>query len=116
MHIFIFRGAAWLFLFAVTAFTLSPIQFRPVSGAPADVERFIAYALFSGMFCLAYPKRCPLILLTVVGIAGVLEVLQHLVPGRHGHGHDGVVKILGAIAGAFGTAFIGRLAQRIRVP
>ena len=116
MHIFIFRGAAWLLLIAVTVFTLLPIQFRPITGVPADIERFVAFALIGAMFCLGYPKRRLLVILLVVGLAGALEVSQYLVPGRHGHVHDVVVKVLGAIAGAFGAAFIGRLAQRIHVP
>jgi hypothetical protein len=48
----ILRGAAWLLLIAVAVFTLSPIQFRPVTAAPADVERFVAFALLGGVFCL----------------------------------------------------------------
>ena len=112
----ILRGAAWLLVVAVVVSTLSPIQLRPASGAPADAERFVAFALTGGMFCLAYPRQRLIIALLVIGIAGVLEALQHVVPGRHGHMHDLMVKVLGAIAGALGGSFMGQFATRTRAP
>jgi VanZ family protein len=110
----ILRGAAWLLLIAVAVFTLSPIQFRPVTAAPADVERFVAFALLGGVFCLAYPRQRRVILLLVLASAGVLEALQHVVPGRHGQVHDLLVKVVGAIAGAFGGSFVGQSATRMK--
>jgi hypothetical protein len=69
----LFRWAAWLLVVAVAFSTVSPIQLRPVSGAPADVERFIAFAVIGAAFCLGYPKRRLMIVLLAIGLAGLLE-------------------------------------------
>ena len=56
------------------------------------MERFLAYAALGGAFCLGYPKHRVNIILLVIAITGLLEVGQHLVPGRHGRIHDAVLK------------------------
>jgi len=104
----VFRAAAWLLVVAVAIFTLSPIQFRPVTGAPADIERFIAFAVISGMFCLGYPRQRSLVLIVVVGLAALLESLQHLIPDRHGEMHDFIVKGFGAIASTLIGSLVGQ--------
>jgi hypothetical protein len=103
-----FRCAAWLLVVAVAAFTLSPIEFRPETGAPADWERFAAFALIGGAFCLGYPKGRFGIVLLAIGFAGLLESLQTLVSGRHAHLHDYVVKAFGVAVGALVAGSIDR--------
>ena len=80
----IFRWMAWLLLVAVAVFTLCPIALRPVTSAPADLERALAFALIGGAFCLGYPKHRLAVVLSVIGLVGLLEATQNLVPGRHG--------------------------------
>jgi hypothetical protein len=104
----LFRWVAWLLVVAVAFSTLSPIQLRPTLGAPADVERFIAFALIGGAFGLGYPKHRFVIVLLVIGLAGLLEASQHLVPSRHGQLHDFVAKGLGALTGALAASFMHR--------
>jgi VanZ family protein len=99
----LFRCLAWLLLAAIAYSTLSPIELRPVTGFSADLERFVAFAAVGAAFCLGYPKRRFAIVLMVVGTVGLLELAQHLVPGRHGHFHDVLVKASGAVLGAFTT-------------
>jgi VanZ family protein len=94
-----FRVAAWLLVAAIACVTLSPIQMRPITAAPADLERFIAYTALGGAFCLGYPRHRVSIILVVIAFAGLLEVGQHLVPGRHGRVHDAVLKVAGAFFG-----------------
>lgn len=103
-----FRWVAWLLIFAIVAFTLSPIGFRPVTEAPTSLERFAAFVLIGAALCLGYPKYRLGILIILVGIVGLLEIAQDLIPGRHGRLLDGVVKALGAIIGATSTIFIQR--------
>ena len=78
------RCIAWLLLLALVLVTLSPIEWRPTSGTPAHFERFAAFAALGGVFCLGYPKHRFRVLLFVIVVAGALEALQDLVPGRHG--------------------------------
>jgi VanZ family protein len=99
-----FRWVAWLLLFAIAVFTLSPIEFRPVTEAPVSMERFAAFAAIGAAFCLGYPKHRLPIFVLLLGIVGFLEVAQNYVPGRHGRLPDGLVKAAGAFLGvAFAT-------------
>ena len=91
------RWLAWPLLVAIIYVTVSPIGLRPVTPAPADLERFVAYAALGDVFCLGYPKHRLLALVSLVALAGALEALQHLVPTRHGRISDAAVKALEAV-------------------
>src|SRR4051812_14039356 len=106
MHLF-FRCLAWVLVLVVAGATLSPIELRPVTSAPADIERVVAFGLIGASFWLGYPQRRGIVLV-VIGLAGLLEAAQMLVPGRHGTLHDFLVKGLGALAGALIAAFLQR--------
>src|SRR5829696_8529081 len=93
------RLAAWLLVALVTFVTLSPIELRPVTTAPADLERFAAFAVIGAAFCIGYPQHRLAVILLTMGFIGLLEAGQHLVPGRHGHFHDGVIKVAGMFLG-----------------
>lgn len=94
------RFGAWLLLGAIAVFTLSPAGLRPVSGAPADLERVAAYALLGGLFSWGYPRRRVPFLIFLLFMAALLEYLQNFVPGRHGRVEDLLVK-----TGAVGMGF-----------
>jgi hypothetical protein len=103
-----FQCAAWLLVLAIAVFTLAPIGLRPISGAPVSLERFAAFAVIGACFGLGYPKHRLAILLVVIGIVGLLELAQNLVPGRHGRLPDGLVKASGALLGAVCVTFAAR--------
>jgi hypothetical protein len=100
-----FRAVAWLLLLAVVFVTLSPIGLRPVTRAPADLERFAAFCVIGGAFCLGYPRHRFLIMILVIGAVGVLEFGQNLIAGRHGRLHDAAIKMSGALLGAALVSF-----------
>ena len=93
------RLAAWALLAVVAAATLVPIHLRPITGAPADLERFLAFVALGAAFALAYPGRRWRIVVLAVGGAALLEALQWAVPGRHGHVEDFAIKAVGAVLG-----------------
>ncbi|MHC5230233.1 VanZ family protein [Brucella sp. LJL56] len=97
----ILRIGAWTILLAILAVTISPIKFRPITGEPADLERFVAFFLVGALFALAYPRHWMGVLLLTVGCAALFELMQRLAPGRHGEFIDFVFKAAGA---AFGIA------------
>jgi VanZ family protein len=103
-----FRWVAWLLVLAIAVFTLAPIAFRPVTGTPASLERFVAFAAIGAAFCLGCPKHRLYIVVLLVGIVGFLEIAQNIVPGRHGRLPDGLVKTSGALLGAAFATFIAR--------
>lgn len=93
------RIAAWLCLAFIAMATLSPLGFRPTTGWPPSIERFLAFALVGGLFAMAYPRYILLAAVVVLGAAALFEVLQVLTPSRHGRVFDAAVKFAG---GSFG--------------
>ncbi|WP_114945878.1 VanZ family protein [Microvirga calopogonii] len=103
-----FRWVAWLLVLAITIFTVAPIEFRPVSGAPVSLERFGAFVVIGTMFCLGYPGHRLRIIVMLIGIITLLEVTQNYVPNRHGRLPDGMVKVSGALIGAAFASLLTR--------
>jgi VanZ family protein len=93
--------AAWTAFALLVFVTISPLSMRPVVTADPNIERFAAFALVGLLFGLAYPRRLSVDASLVVIAAGVLEMLQLMIPDRHGHIADALVKAAG---GAFGVA------------
>lgn len=93
------RFLGWLLLAALVFATLAPIGMRPMSGAPASLERFGAFAILGFLFALGYPRRRWRILTLVILAAAGLEALQLIDPTRHGRLGDFLVKAAG---GCFG--------------
>jgi VanZ family protein len=102
------RLLAWLLLAGLIFATLSPINLRPISPLPTQLERAIALAIVGFAFAVAYPRRLPLVVALVLGSTLLLELLQLLAPSRHGRVIDVAVKLLGAGAGIT----LGSLLQR----
>jgi hypothetical protein len=106
MELSLIRFAAWLSLLTILIVTAGPLSLRPTSGASADTERFIAFAVSGGLFGLGYPRQLTLVLPLIVLAAATFELAQLLFPGRHGTIHDFAVKAVGGLVGAvFGNLF-----------
>src|SRR3954449_962530 len=96
------RISLWIALalaLAIAVVTLGPISFRPMTGAPPDVERGVAFLLFGAaisLFC-SRSRNLLVALLLAVASAGLLEIGQNFVPGRQGALHDFLVKALALI-------------------
>lgn len=108
------RWAAWLLVGAIAVVTLAPIELRPVSAAPANWERFAAFTAMGALFCLGYPHQRWRIVGLVIGLAGALEVLQHLNPSRHGRLPDGTIKAAGALWGIVLVVIAERTLERFK--
>src|SRR5207302_1503387 len=67
----LFRVAAWLCLAAITVLTVVPINHRPSTAIPADVERFLAYAVLAFLFSIGYPRRRMMVVIFVIAVAGL---------------------------------------------
>ena len=105
------RQIAWLLLVAVLFVTVSPIQLRPVTGEPPNLERFAAFVLVGLAFAIGYPRKWLFVACLVVASAFLIEATQLLSPSRHARFEDAAVKALGGLVGlAIGTA-INRLAR-----
>jgi hypothetical protein len=95
------RIAAWVSLCFIANATLSPLRDRPTLLISSNVEHLAAFAVLGVLFCLAYPRRIPTVLIFVIGSAALLEVLQLLTPDRHTRILDAVQKIAGGVLGVF---------------
>lgn len=102
-----------LVLFATIVFaTLSPIEMRPHFTDP-NVERALAYVLFGVALALGFPNRLVQTLVAAALVAGVLELLQIVDPGRHARLRDAVLKALAGFIGiAIGHAIMAARRRR----
>lgn len=91
--------AAWAGLCFVAYATVSPLGLGPTLLIPSNCEHFAAFAVVGALFCLAYPRRTPAVLILVLGSAALLEVLQLFTPDRHARTLDALQKIAGGAAG-----------------
>ena len=107
------RVMAWLLLAGLVFVTLSPINLRPISPLPTQLERAIALAVVGFVFALAYPRHLWVVVLLVVGSTVLLELLQLVQPSRHGRVVDVAVKLVGAGFGLAAGAVVRRLTHKI---
>jgi hypothetical protein len=89
------RIFAWLLLAAIVLMTLGPIGLRPISTMPVQFERLAAFGVVGLAFAIAYPRHIILVGLLILGAAIGLELLQNVMPGRHGRVIDFVAKAIG---------------------
>ncbi len=96
---------AWLLLIALAFVTVAPIEFRPISPLPVQLERATTLAIIGFVFALAYPRHIVLVGLLLFASTALLEALQVLEPSRHGRVVDLAVKLVGAAVG-LGTGWL----------
>jgi VanZ family protein len=82
-------------------YKLAPFLMRPAMKSYAHVEHVVAFAIFGGLFSVAYPKRIIFACCVVFLSAVILEYLQTLTPDRHGTLLDASEKIVGGALGIF---------------
>lgn len=112
----VLRVAAWVLLLGLIFVTLGPIELRPISPLPVQVERASAVALIGFVFALAYPRQIVLVSLLVLGATVLLEALQLVSPSRHGRIADLAVKLFGGGAGLLVGHFVNkRRAARLSI-
>jgi hypothetical protein len=100
--------AAWAGLCVIAYSTLSPLRDRPILLTSSTPEHLAAFSILGTLFCLAYPRRTPAVLLIVLGSAALLELLQFLTPDRHARTLDALQKMAGGAAGVFAGRVILR--------
>lgn len=108
------RILGWLILAAITAATIVPIGYRPVSAMPVSVERAGAFAVLAFLFALGYPRHRWRVLVLVVVAAGALEAFQLLEATRHGRVADFLVKVFGCGCGTAASLAADMVWPRLR--
>jgi VanZ family protein len=78
------RVAAWLSVLALAVASWTPGQHMVRTSAPGDLEHVAAYLISALIWVTAYPRLSPWLIGGALAIwAGVLEIGQIYVPGRH---------------------------------
>jgi VanZ family protein len=95
----VLRVAAWLLVATIAALSLVPPSWRPVTGAGHGLEH-IAIFLATGLaFGLGYHTRHGSQAIALAAFAGLVEMTQHFVPGRHARMSDFVIDAASACIG-----------------
>jgi VanZ family protein len=114
---FILKAIAWILAAAVTFATLGPPKYRPhASDLGQSGEHALAFVLVGLAFGLAYSRNRWLSAGISLVLIGLLELLQHWMPGRHARLGDFVVDALAASAGLAVAAALDWGFRRARRP
>jgi hypothetical protein len=106
---------AWLLTLAIVVVTVCPINFRPTTGLPAELERFAAFGLVGLMFGLAYPRHRLVAMAAIVVGAAELEAAQNFLATRHGRIEDFEIKALAGALGALSSIILGEWSRSRRI-
>jgi hypothetical protein len=101
------RALAWALAAAIVILSVIPPSLRPETGAPHNLEHFTIFALCGLAFGFGYRGIIVLEAVGLTALAGAVELLQLVTPGRHARLADFAID---AIAGCVGM-LIGRAAS-----
>ncbi|MBN8939933.1 MAG: VanZ family protein [Rhizobiales bacterium] len=109
------RLAAWAATCLIGLASVVPGDFEWRTGAPSELEHFVAYASAGGLFGFAYMRRW-LVIAAAVLISGAcaLELVQIFVPGRTPRLLDALVSSGGALVGLAAGAYLRRTATEAK--
>jgi VanZ family protein len=117
-----YRYALWSCLIVIVILSLLPGEIRPQTGAPGELEHFIAY-LGAGLFIAARYRLPRLRLISWAATATlscILEFLQQFVPGRVPDPYDALASssglTLGILTGSVlfgGGSWLARIIRRV---
>lgn len=110
---FLLKIAAWLLLLGLVVVTVGPIEWRPISPLPVQLERATALMIIGFVFALAYPRHFVLLAILLIGATALLELTQVLEPSRHGRWLDFGVKAFGGVVGLMIGYGVERLRRRM---
>lgn len=110
-------GAACACVLTIMALSLLPAQEMPSTGIADGIDHLIAYWGTGGLMALAFRGQGRVLVvagLGLIGLGGLMEVLQQLSPGRSSTWGDFLMSGGGALAGlAMGTV-AARLISHLR--
>jgi VanZ family protein len=93
------RIAAWTLTVAIVTLSLVPPWLRPETDVPHNFEHFAIFFASGAAFGAGYARRPGLVILSLAIFAGVIELAQSVVPGRHARLGDFIVDALAACVG-----------------
>jgi VanZ family protein len=94
------RFTGWFLASVITLLSLVPPVLRPETGVPHEVEHFTIFFATGLAFGFGYPRRPLAVAILLIVFAGIIELAQLFVPGRHARLTDFVVDALALCGGA----------------
>jgi membrane associated rhomboid family serine protease len=107
----LFKCLTVLLLVAIIALSLVPVEFRPETGLPHNIEHGAIFALLGGAMVLGYRLRFWAWVTLGPLFAAVIEVLQLGVPGRHARLSDLLVENAAILLGSGCAIFLLQIQQ-----
>ncbi len=97
---------AWCLAILVTVLSLVPPGLRPATGAPHNLEHIAIFAATGAAFGFGYSGRPFLVTFALLIFAGVIELSQTFVPGRHARLSDFIVDALAMCVAAAAASIV----------
>jgi VanZ family protein len=101
------RIVGWFLALIIAVLSLVPPGLRPETGMPHDLEHFIIFFATGLSFGFGYGRRPFVATVALVVFAGVIELAQLLVSGRHARLSDFIVDALALCIGVAMASTIG---------
>lgn len=113
VRIRLFRAFAWAIIFGLAVASLAPADVIIRTGFSEKLEHIVAYLIGTASVVLAYSRVKPSIIGGLVLLyAGLLEIGQQFVPGRHSQLSDFGASALGILAGLLFATWASSLVHR----
>ena len=113
MRLFVLKAArlaAWFLVVVITVLSLVPPKWRPETGTPHNLEHVAIFMAAGLTFGVGYGRKPGLVMVALVLFAGMIELAQIVVPGRHARLTDFIVD---AVAMCIGVAVTSIVATRM---
>ena len=97
----LFRWLAWACVALLAVLSLIPGAYMVRTGAPGQLEHFVAYLGTGAVVFIGYGRRVSSLQITALlcGYAALLEIGQNWAPGRHPQFIDFAASAAGVVAG-----------------
>ena len=105
---------AWVLAATIFILSIVPPGLRPETGLPHNFEHFIINVVTGLLFGLGYPRWLKLLCTFLVGFAGIVELAQLFVAGRHARLSDFIVDSVALCVGVLFSVVVFRWLSLMR--
>jgi VanZ family protein len=102
----LFQAAAWIIVAAIILLSVVPPSLRPTTPIPHKLEHLVIFAIAGLAFGLGYRLGALYQIVGMIFFAGVIEIAQLAISGRHARMSDFVMHAIGACVGVVVGALI----------
>jgi VanZ family protein len=100
------RLAAWFLVAVITVLSLVPPSLRPEPGTQHNLEHFAIFMATGLAFGVGYGRKTGVVMVALVLFAGMIELAQIVIPGRHARLSDFIVDAVAMCVGVAVTSIV----------